>query len=77
MENYNGYTNHKTWNIALHLNNDPTLYGLVLDTSYDYKDLVLFLHSMCVINTIDNVYFDDRDLNISELDILLQDIRDL
>jgi hypothetical protein len=70
---YNGYKNYETWNIALWLSNDYTLYKLAVSHSragYDYKSFASeILHG----STPDGVsYFDDR-LDIEHLDQVMKD----
>ena len=69
----NGYQNYQTWNIALHIQNNERLYKL----SQWCDSYAEFIYELGVsgtnkVWTPDGVSFEDRKLNIAELDELFQ-----
>lgn len=74
---YEGYKNHKTWNVALWINNDESLYKIALEVKKnngDYRDFVLILHDLGIDNTPDGIYFGDRELDFNILDELIKEL---
>jgi len=66
-ETYLGWTNLKTWNVALWLQNDEYLYELTRE--YDkYNDMVVLLTELEITETPDGVSYTDPDINTLELD---------
>ena len=65
-EDHNGWTNYETWNVALHIRSDEALYKLFkLCKSYaGFKHAALWAG---VLGTPDMVRFDDRKVNVKEL----------
>jgi len=88
-ETYNGWTNYETWNVALWLQNDESLYNAMLrfietTASNKYKE---FIHSELYgenshkltirsASTDDSVYWLDPKVNTDELDAMFQEIKE-
>jgi hypothetical protein len=88
-ETYNGWTNYETWNIALWLQNDESLYKAMLHfiettASTKYKEFInseLYgenSHTSTIqsASTDDSVYWLDPKVNIAELDAIFQEIKE-
>jgi hypothetical protein len=78
-EAYNGYKNYETWNVALWIGNDESLYKQAKKFKHwGYSDFVKFLHeySVCHHATPDGVEWDDPHLDIEALDKFLSEIGD-
>lgn len=69
MSNYNGWKNWQTWNIALWINNDEGLYSMFRN-SRDYRDFVLRLKDIGIIETPDGAFYADAQLDIDALDAM-------
>jgi len=73
-ETYNGWSNYETWNVALWLQNDFEFYSIASQCS-DYRQFVLFaVDDGMVKSTPDGVYFDDPQLDHSELNDIIQEL---
>ena len=72
MENYNGWKNWATWNVALWLANDEAFYKLSRHF-VPYKNLADKLEEMNTPCTPDGASFKDPDLDIDALDKWLMD----
>ena len=72
MENYNGWKNWATWNVALWLANDEALYKLSR-RFVSYKDLANKLEEMDTHETEDGAKYKDPDLDTYALDEWLMD----
>lgn len=72
MQEYNGYTNYQTWNVALWIQNDIGLYRLAqIATNYkEFKNLVPYYYT----KTPDGVSLTDSSLNIDELDRVFNEL---
>ncbi len=69
---YNGWTNYKTWNVALWIGNTEALYNLACAVWIkDYSDFTAFMLKSKSIGTDDGVAWNDPDLNTAELDDLI------
>ena len=62
---YNGWTNYKTWNVALWINNDEGLYNLAQECG-DYQTFCDCVGSDAV--TGDGVRYNDPDVNAVQID---------
>ncbi len=74
-QEYNGWTNYETWNVALWLQNDQCYYDIALLCD-DYQDFVDALE-VCAFNvksTPDGVKWNDPKLNHHELNDLIEDL---
>ena len=73
-ETYNGWTNYETWNVALWLGNDESLYDLAKTwAEHGYKSLSHMLIEFCPA-TPDGVKWDDSKLNVIELNEMLTEL---
>ena len=73
-ETYNGWTNYETWNVALWLGNDGSLYELAgMYREHGYKSLSHMLIEMSPA-TPDGVKWDDSKLNVIELNEMLTEL---
>ncbi len=84
-EEWNGWANYETWNVALWIQNDESLYNRA--KQYKYKGYRTFIRSLLELNnpkdytihqiafeTPDNVAWNSPDLDIKALDKLLGDL---
>ena len=72
MGGYNGWANWETWNVALWLGNDESLYKLAR-RFVDYKDLANYLVESGTTSTPDGADYQDPELDTYALDELLMD----
>jgi hypothetical protein len=72
-ETYNGWTNYETWNVALWLQNDETMYNVA--RKYDsYDKLIPRLECNFGQITPDGVRWMNPIINTDELDSMLQEL---
>jgi hypothetical protein len=69
---YNGWKNRATWNVALWLGNDESLYE-ISRRFVNYKDLANELEEMGTPCTPDGISYKDDDLDTYALDEWLMD----
>lgn len=72
MEGYNGWKNWATWNVALWLGNDESLYKMAR-RFVNYKDLAQELVDCGAPTTPDGASYTDPDLDTYALDEWLMD----
>ena len=71
---YNGWTNYETWNVALWLGNDKSLYDLARGyAEHGYKSLSHMLMELTSA-TPDGVKWNDSKLNVIELNEMLEEL---
>ena len=82
---YNGWVNHATWNVAMHIQNDQGLYHMAKELD-DYgqfqeamADIAMFNPTdgtarMIGIQTTDGVSWTDESLDIEELDKMIREL---
>ena len=63
---YSGWTNYKTWNVALWIANDEAL-SSIADECDDYTDFRNYLDSCMVLCTPDGVYYADQEIDVARL----------
>jgi len=72
METYNGWKNWATWNVALWLGNDESLYKMAR-RFVNYKDIAQELVDCGIAATPDGASYTDPDLDTYALDEWLMD----
>jgi len=72
MEEYNGWKNWATWNVALWLGNDESLYKMAR-RFVNYKDIAQELVDCGIAATPDGASYTDPDLDTYALDEWLMD----
>jgi hypothetical protein len=70
---YNGWTNYETWNVALYIQNDESLYNAAFEAG-NYENLLEELYNCGVKETPDGVNFWDTKVNAVELNSEVFDI---
>jgi len=73
METYNGWRNYETWNVALWLHSDESLYNLVKKCK-NYKEAVLKLNYFGYTRTDDGVSFRSTKLDRTELNKFIKEL---
>jgi hypothetical protein len=67
-QTYNGWTNRKTWNVALYIQNDESIYNLICSNEIQsYEDLLEVLYECGSKETPDGVKWTDPEINRAEL----------
>jgi hypothetical protein len=75
-ETYNGWSNYKTWNVSLWIQNDEFLYHLAQECdSWEQLQDVL-VNDLWIKRTPDNVFYNDSELNAIELNEMIADLKD-
>ena len=72
MEEYNGWKNWATWNVALWLGNDESLYKMAR-RFVNYKDIAQELVDCGIAATPDGASYTDPDLDTYALDEWMMD----
>ena len=72
-QTYNGWANYETWNVALWIQNDPSIYDDA-KTCADYTELCELFYDCGAKETPDGVSFTDPKLNQIELNEMLQEL---
>ncbi|OUW81692.1 MAG: hypothetical protein CBD74_07955 [Saprospirales bacterium TMED214] len=71
-ETYNGWANYATWNVALWLGNDETMYNFARGfAEHGYKSLAHVLVETFGPNTPDGVHWKSANLDITALNEML------
>jgi len=70
---YNGWSNHATWNVALWIQNDEGLYNFVKDLP-DYATFRETMREVGQLETPDRVAYNDESLDVERLDELIAEI---
>jgi len=72
MSKYNGWANYETWNVALWIGNDESLYNIAKkhNNYTSFRDIVMGFES----STPDKVRYDDDRLDINELDNMVKEL---
>tara|TARA_Y100000015_G_scaffold33785_1_gene33912 strand:- start:199 stop:480 length:282 start_codon:yes stop_codon:yes gene_type:complete len=63
---YNGWTNYKTWNVALWMNNDQG-FQTIAKQCENYAEFRDYLKTCNVVCTPDGVYFADEDIDAANI----------
>ena len=77
-QTYNGWANYETWNVALYIQNDRSLYELACDVVRDgglYGNFVKILQdNFGATHTPDNVAWDDANIDGIEVNEMMSDL---
>jgi hypothetical protein len=74
QETYNGWSNYETWNVALWIGNDASLYTIALGCE-DYAEFQeLMIDDLGCKATRDGVLWNDPELNHIELDEMIREL---
>jgi hypothetical protein len=73
-EKYHGWTNRRTWNVALWINNEEGLYHLAKACN-DYTEFAEQMRELGITETPDHVAYNDGALNLKELDGMIAELR--
>ena len=74
---YNGYANYQTWNVALYIQNDESLYNAakrLAKFGKFYQDLVALLYECGSKETPDGVKWNDPEVDAGEITELMDDL---
>jgi|TARA_R100000501_G_C2594064_1_gene93154 hypothetical protein len=75
MSEYNGWKNYETWNVALHIGNDPTIYMAAVWAN-DYIEFCdIMRHDFGYTETPDKVAYNDTNLDVRALSELIEDTK--
>ena len=71
---YNGYSNYETWNAALWIGNEYSLYSIArrCDDYAEFQELMIDHYGMSC--TPDGVLWNDSELNHNELDEVIKEL---
>ena len=65
---YGDWTNYKTWNVALYINNDEGVYNMIKNGDVCcYEDLIEVLYDCGSKKTPDGVMWNDPEINRAEI----------
>ena len=76
-DTYNGWANYETWNVALWIQNDEGLYNWAREfrhRAHPYADFAMALREIDVIETPDEVAYNDSGLDHDELDAMMAEL---
>ena len=74
MSNYNGWTNRKTWNVALWINNDQMMHEIANEQG-SYQNFVQWLADFDLFETPDGVKYSDKEIDVEQLNSNLFEIQ--
>jgi predicted RNA-binding protein with PUA-like domain len=72
-QTYNGWSNYETWNVALYIQNDESLYHFAKDCN-SYDEVIAGLWECGSKETPDGVKWNSKKINRIELNEMLQDL---
>lgn len=76
-ESYNGWKNYETWNVALWIQNDESLYDIAKSckrTRDPYKSFVEYIRELNSVETQDGVAWNDSGLDIDALNEMIGEL---
>ncbi len=71
---FNGWANYETWNVALWINNDFTLYEIAKECE-NYREFVDYIFACGEHDTLDGVSYTDPRINRRELDQIFEGLK--
>lgn len=74
-EDYNGWSNYETWNVALWIQNDEGLYAFarcMRNRVSPYMTFAECLNGMGIFQTPDGVQYNDKNLDLISLDEMIE-----
>jgi len=74
MSDYNGWTNKKTWNVALWIGNDQMMHEIAEEQG-SYQNFVQWLADFDLFETPDGTKYSDKDIDVTQLNNDLFEIR--
>ena len=74
MTKYNGWTNKKTWNVALWIGNDQLLHGIANEQG-SYQNSVQWLADFDLFETPDGTKYNDKEIDVEQLNNDLFELR--
>lgn len=82
MSDYNGWKNRETWNVALHIGSDESLYNLAKQcveagslTPYEsFRRELGYADGEIALRTPDGVAWNDSSLDIARLDAMIKEL---
>ena len=74
MSDYNGWTNKKTWNVALWIGNDQLLHGIAKEQG-SYQNFVQWLADFELFETPDGTKYNDKEIDVEQLNNDLFELR--
>ena len=72
-ETYNGWSNYKTWNVSLWIQNDEGLYDACRGMN-DYNEVIELMYEVGSKATPDGVSWNDPELNHIELNDMIAEL---
>lgn len=76
MEDYNGWKNYETWNVALWIGSDEGLYSIAREMDGKYQDFADTMRELESTETPDKVAWNDSGLDHDALNEMLAELRE-
>jgi hypothetical protein len=74
MTKYEGWTNKKTWNVALWIKNGRLLHGIAKEQG-SYQNFVQWLADFDLFETPDGTKYNDKEIDVEQLNNDLFELR--
>ena len=71
---YNGWANYETWNVALWIQNDESIYWAAKSDCTSYNQLVQLLWECGSKETPDGVQWNDKKIDVLEINAMMSDL---
>ena len=72
-ETYNGWKNYETWNVALYIQNEYSLYQLAQELD-NYETFIDMMRELGSLETPDQVAWNDSGIDHDEINEMLKDL---